>query len=92
MGESGATGSSSSVSLGAPLAKVSPLLAANRGVFFCGQGEGGSGVNLGVRDCLYNSHGMVALDGFLWKPGSIRLVKRWMMLVDNTLYYFVRPG
>lgn len=108
MGESGATGSSSSVSLGAPLAKVSPLLAANGGAFFCGQGEGGSGVTLGeteeavsqatvgaeavVRDCLYNSHGMVALDGFLWKPGSIRLVKRWMMLVDNTLYYFVRPG
>ena len=45
-----------------------------------------------VRDCLYNSHGMVALDGYLWKPGSIRLVRRWMMLVDNTLYYFVRPG
>lgn len=108
VGESGTAGSSSSVSLGAPLAKVSPLLAANGGVFFCGQGEGGSGVTLGeaeeavsqatvgaeavVRDCLYNSHGMVALDGFLWKPGSIRLVKRWMMLVDNTLYYFVRPG
>ena len=72
MGESRATGSSSSVSLGAPLAKISPLLAANRGVFFCGKGEGGSGVNLGepeeavsqatvgaeavVRDC----HGMEA--------------------------------
>lgn len=108
LGESGTAGSSSNVSLGAPLAKVSPLLAANGGAFFDGQGEGGSGVTLGeaeeavsqatvgaeavVRDCLYNSHGMVALDGFLWKPGSIRLVKRWMMLVDNTLYYFVRPG
>lgn len=45
-----------------------------------------------VRDCLYNSHGIVALDGYLWKPGSVRVVKRWMMLVDNTLYYFVRPG
>lgn len=44
-----------------------------------------------VRDCLYNSHGIVALDGYMWKPGSVRLVKRWFMLVDNTLYYFLRP-
>lgn len=45
-----------------------------------------------VRDTLYNSHGIVALDGYLWKPGAIRVVRRWMMLVDNSLYYFVRPG
>lgn len=44
-----------------------------------------------VRDCLYNSHGIVALDGYMWKPGSVRVVKRWFMLVDNTLYYFLRP-
>lgn len=45
-----------------------------------------------VRDTLYNSHGIVALDGYLWKPGALRIVRRWMMLVDNSLYYFVRPG
>ena len=119
-GSASASSSAASVStdysLGAPLSKVSPLLAANSGVFFGNGGvEGGGvagsgGVESGhggcemaavqatvgaeavVRDCLYNSHGMVALDGFLWKPGSLRLVRRWMMLVDNTLYYFVRPG
>ncbi len=95
---------SADVSLGLPHSNISPLLRANQGDFpFVGGGAGAgagmtaeeeaaAGAEAVVRDCLYNSHGMVALDGYLWKPGSIRLVRRWMMLVDNTLYYFVKPG
>lgn len=90
---------SNDVSLGLPHSNISPLLKADRGVFpFMAvsreeeAAKASAGAEALVRDCLYNSHGMVALDGYLWKPGSIRLVKRWMMLVDNTLYYFVKPG
>ncbi|CAN0186707.1 unnamed protein product, partial [Pylaiella littoralis] len=95
---------SADVSLGLPHPNVSPLLKAEGGVFALATGgtkrqqqekevaEASAGAEAVVRDCLYNSHGMVALDGYLWKPGSIRLVRRWMMLVDNTLYYFVKPG
>ena len=94
---------SNDVSLGLPHSNISPLLKADRGVFpfvavrgpVRGEEEAAqasAGAEAVVRDCLYNSHGMVALDGYLWKPGSIRLLRRWMMLVDNTLYYFVKPG
>lgn len=97
---------STEVRLGLPHSNISPLLKAERGVFpFVPDGaeraeeddeeealQASAGAEEVVRDCLYNSHGMVALDGHLWKPGSIRLVRRWMMLVDNTLYYFVKPG
>ncbi|CAM9381017.1 unnamed protein product [Ectocarpus sp. 8 AP-2014] len=94
---------STEVRLGLPHSNISPLLKAERGVFpFVPDGaekdkeeealQASAGAEAVVRDCLYNSHGMVALDGYLWKPGSIRLVRRWMMLVDNTLYYFVKPG
>ncbi|CAM9446127.1 unnamed protein product, partial [Hapterophycus canaliculatus] len=90
---------SNDVSLGLPHSNISPLLKADRGVFpFMAVSReeeavsASAGAEAVVRDCLYNSHGMVALDGYLWKPGSIRLVRRWMMLVDNTLYYFVKPG
>lgn len=90
---------SADVSLGLPHSNISPLLKADRGVFpFVAVGaeeeaaQASAGAEAVVRDCLYNSHGMVALDGYLWKPGSIRLVRRWMMLVDNTLYYYVKPG
>lgn len=90
---------SADVSLGLPRAKISPLFAANDSSPVAVVNWGGgdvvsaqAGAEAVVRDCLYNSHGMVALDGYLWKPGSMRLVRRWMMLVDNTLYYFIRPG
>ncbi|CAN0066695.1 unnamed protein product, partial [Ectocarpus sp. 6 AP-2014] len=94
---------STEVRLGLPHSNISPLLKAERGVFpFVPDGaekdkeeealQASAGAEAVVRDCLYNSHGMVALDGYLWKPGSIRLVRRWMMLVDNTMYYFVKPG
>ncbi|CAN0359256.1 unnamed protein product, partial [Discosporangium mesarthrocarpum] len=45
-----------------------------------------------VRDTLYNSHGLVALDGYLYKVGAYgRLTRRWMMLIDNIMYYFRSP-
>lgn len=90
---------SADVRLGLPHSNISPLLKADRGVFpFVAAtaeeeaAQAAAGAEAVVRDCLYNSHGMVALDGYLWKPGSIRLVRRWMMLVDNALYYYVKPG
>lgn len=92
-------GPNANASLGSPLSKFSSNWATSSAMDGLPVVEGQEGVaraTVGaeavVRDCLYNSHGMVALDGYLWKPGSIRLVRRWMMLVDNTLYYFVRPG
>lgn len=87
--------SSAGVSLGVPVSQISPLLPGGPSAASAA-GLGSSAEMLGaeavVRDCLYNSHGMVALDGYLWKPGALRLVRRWMMLVDNTLYYFIKPG
>lgn len=92
---------SADVNLGVPLEKVSSLMGTDdssvgdEDIFASGEyaaAQATVGAEAVVRDCLYNSHGMVALDGYLWKPGAIRLVRRWMMLVDNTLYYFVRPG
>lgn len=83
--------SSGGVSLGVPVSNISPLLPGGPAAVV-GMSAETVGAEAVVRDCLYNSHGMVALDGYLWKPGSLRIVRRWMMLVDNTLYYFIKPG
>lgn len=83
--------SSGGVSLGVPVSNISPLLPGGPAAVV-GMSAETLGAEAVVRDCLYNSHGMVALDGYMWKPGSLRIVRRWMMLVDNTLYYFIKPG